>query len=246
MTTTTHLHTVVLHWADLHEAAGTPSTIGAFGLGLRGYLARLDDAEQQEYDRHQAAALRALERDPIQLGTRPVPVRLHILDTMAGIHTDLLACADTIAETVQRQPIRPPAPRRAAVARTRADRLAWEDHARRMKAAQDDAADRRRWRWTGPRPDAPYTALWLLGRVQGAPGPFRPLTGVEADRIATVARSAAGRVERALDIATQSRVLAERHDCGGRIEVQGGDGARPLARCTGCGRIWSEGGVIAA
>lgn len=252
MTTTTaiHLHTIVLHWADLHEAAGAPSTLGAFGLGLRGYLARLEeiDAEQAEYELHQAAHLRSLERDPIQLGPRPVPIRLHILDTMSGIRSDLLQCADTIAETVMRKPIAPPPPRRAAYARTRAERRVWEDHARRVQAAQDDAADQRRWRWTGVRPDAPYTALWLLGRVQGAPGPFRRhLSEQETARIASVARSCAERIERTLDIATQTRTLEQRHDeCGGRIEVHGGDGARPLARCTGCGRIWTEGGVIAA
>lgn len=77
-TTSTHLRSIALHWTDLHEAAGTPAQIGAFGLGLRGYLARLDqaDADQLEYERHQAAHLRSLERDPIQLGERPVPVRL--------------------------------------------------------------------------------------------------------------------------------------------------------------------------
>ncbi|MFH9823039.1 hypothetical protein [Streptomyces bobili] len=246
MTTTTHLHTVVLHWADLHEAAGQPSTIGGFGLGLRGYLARLNaDADQLEYEGHQAAHLRTLERDPTQLGIRPTPVRLHILDTMAAIHADLLQCADAIAETVQRRPTAPPAPRRAAYARTRADRVAWEDHASRVQAAQDDAADRRRWRWTGTRPDAPYTALWLLGRVQGAPGPFRALTVSETDRIAAVARSTAGRVERALDIAAQRRTLERPCTCGGRIDVHGGEGRQPVAHCTGCGRIWAE-GVIAA
>ncbi|MFI1701983.1 hypothetical protein ACH419_39385 [Streptomyces bobili] len=244
-TTTQHLHTVVLHWADLHEAAGAPSTIGGFGLGLRAYLAALGDADQQEYDRHQAAHLRSLERDPMQLGVRPSPVRLHILETMATIHADLLQCADAIAETVQRRPIAPPAPRRAAYARTRGERLAWDDHARRVQAAQDDAADRRRWRWTGVRPDAPYTALWLLGRVQGAPGPFRPLAASEAARLAGVARSAAGQVERALDMAAQRRTLGQACACGGLIEVHGGEGRSPLAHCTGCGRIWAE-GVIAA
>jgi hypothetical protein len=165
---------------------------------------------------------------------------------MAAIHADLLQCADAIAETVQRQPIAPPAPRRAAHARTRAERLAWEDHARRVQAAQDDAADRRRWRWTGVRPDAPYTALWLLGRVQGAPGPFRRLTEVEEQRIAGVARSAAYRLERALDIAAQRRTLEQRCACGGAIDVHGGEGRPPLAHCTGCGRVWTEGGTCAA
>ncbi|WP_108990419.1 hypothetical protein [Streptomyces coelicoflavus] len=243
--TATHLRTIALHWTDLHEAAGQPVTVGAFGLGLRGYLARLD-ADEAEARTHKAAALRALERDPLQIGQRPIPVRLHILDTMAGIHAELLECADAIAETVQRKPIRPPAPRRAAVARTRAERLVWEDHARRVEAAQADAADRRRWRWTGPRPDAPYTALWLLGRMQGAPGPFRPVTSAEEERIASVARSAAGRVERALDIAAQQRTLEQRCACGGAIDVHGGEGRTPVAHCTGCGRIWAESGVIAA
>ncbi|MEU2443532.1 hypothetical protein ABZ588_08430 [Streptomyces althioticus] len=246
-TTATHLRTVALHWNDLHTALGQPTQIGAFGLGLRGYLARLNtDAEQLEYERHQATHLRSLERDPMQLGARPIPIRVQILETMAAVHADLLECADAIAETVQRPPMKPPAPRRAAHARTRAERVAWEDHARRVQAAKDDAADRRRWRWTGIRPDAPYTALWLLGRVQGAPGPFRPLTEVEERRIGGVARSCADRVERALDIAAQTRTLEQRHDCGGRIDVHGGEGRQPLAHCTGCGRIWSEGGVIAA
>lgn len=240
-----HLRTVALHWSDLHEAAGQPAQIGAFGLGLRGYLARLADEEQLEYERHQAAHLRTLERDPMQVGVRPIPIRLQVIETMAAIRADLLQCADTIAETVQRTPIKPPPPRRAAYARTRADRLAWEDHARRVQAAQDDAADRRRWRWTGIRPDAPRTALWLLGRVQGAPGPFHRLTESEASLIRAVARSCADRMERALDIASQQRTLDQRHGCGGAIDIHGGEGRLPVAHCTGCGRIWTEQGAAA-
>lgn len=235
-TTATHLRTIALHWKDLHEAAGQPAQHGAFGLGLRGYLARLDelDAEQQEHERQQAAHLRSLERDPIQIGERPVPVRLHILDTMRAVEAALHEIADATAELVQRPPMAF-APRIWPAA----------DRARRNQLARADALDPRRWRWTGQRRSASYTALWLLARVEGRPGPFSALTALQADRIGAVAKGAAERVERALDIAAQRRTLEQRHECGGAIDVHGGEGRAPLAHCTGCGRIWAE-GVVAA
>ncbi|NJP74324.1 hypothetical protein [Streptomyces sp. C1-2] len=245
-TTATHLRTCVLHWTDLHEAAGTPTVVNGFGLGLRGYLARLDaaDAEQLEYERHQAAHLRTLERDPIQLGQRPVPVRLHILDTMRTVEAALIACADDIAHAAQRAPMTPPRAQRAAVARTRAERLAWEDRARQIHQAKADLVDPRRWRYTGRR-TAPYAALWLLARIERKPGPCRRLTDDEEHRIGTVAAGAAARIERALDIAAQRRTLDQPCACGGAIDVHGGEGRPPVAHCTGCGRVWAE-GVTAA
>ncbi|WP_262058552.1 hypothetical protein [Streptomyces sp. STR69] len=233
-TTATHLRTIALHWTDLHQAAGQPTTIGAFGLGLRSYLAALEDADQLEYRQHQAAHLRSLERDPIQLGDRPTPVRLHILDTMRAVEAALHDCADHIAATVQRPPM-PFAPKQWPAA----------DRQRRNALAHADMADPRRWRWTGHRRPVPYTALWLLARVESKAGPFRKLTVVEVDQIGIVAAGAAERVERALDIAAQRRTLEQRHDCGGRIDIHGGDGRPPVAHCTGCGRVWGE-GVIAA
>jgi hypothetical protein len=53
-------------------------------------------------------------------------------------------------------------------------------------------------------------------------------------------------VERALDIAAQSRTLAQRCACGGEIDMHGGEGKPPVARCGGCGRIWTADGAIAA
>ncbi|MGA5604026.1 hypothetical protein ACPCUF_23825 [Streptomyces griseoincarnatus] len=246
-TTATQLRTVALHWTDLHETAGTPTVVDGFGLGLKGYLARLDqaDAEQLEYERHQAAHLRSLERDPIQLGTRPVPVRLHILDTMRAVEAALIACADDIAATAQRAPISVPAARKADYRTLREARIAAADRERQQQLAHADRIDPRRWRWTGRR-TAPHAALWLLARIERAPGPCRRITAQEEQRIATVAAGAADRVERALDIAAQSRTLEQRCACGGAIDVHGGEGRQPLAHCTGCGRIWSEGGVIAA
>jgi hypothetical protein len=244
-TAATHLRTVALHWADLHEAAGQPAQLGAFGLGLRGYLARLEDAEQIEYERHQAAHLRTLERDPIQLGNRPVPVRLHILDTMRAVEAALIACADDIAHAAQRAPISVPAARKADYRTLREARIAATDRQRKVELAVADERDPRRWRYTGHR-TAPHAALWLLARVERAPGPCRRITDAEEQRIGRVAAGACERVEGALDIAAQRKTLEQRHDCGGRIDVHGGEGRPPVAHCTGCGAIWTEGGVIAA
>ncbi|APY88197.1 hypothetical protein DCW30_05735 [Streptomyces alfalfae] len=250
MTTTANLSTVILHWPDLTEALGARSTPTWPPAGrMSDHLRALDqaDAELLEAERHRSLALRILERDPAQLGERPIPIRLPIHETMRIVRALLLDCADAIAESVQRRPIAPPAPRRAAYARTRAERLAWDDHARRVQAAQDDAADPRRWRWTGIRPDAPYTALWLLGRVQGAPGPFRPLSEVDAEHIAGVAHTAAWHVEQALDVGERTAALAiPCPTCGGQVSLHGGAGASPVARCTGCGQVWTYSQEIAA
>jgi hypothetical protein len=247
-TTATHLRTIALHWTDLHDAAGQPVQLGAFGLGLRGYLAALDDADRAEYYRAHRAWRHSHDRDPLQLGDRPVPVRLHILDTMRTVETLLVQCADDIAHAAQRTPIAGPTARRTAVAPYLTQReadIAAADRARRAELAHTDLADPRRWRYTGSR-TAQDAALWLLARVQRAPGPCRRITSDEEARIGRVATRAAEQVERALDIAAQQRTLEQPCPCGGQIDVHGGEGRPPLAHCTGCGRIWTEGGVVAA
>ncbi|HEY9369299.1 hypothetical protein [Streptomyces sp.] len=242
-TTAQQLQQIACHWPDLVDALGVPVAASWPPAGLRHYLAALE-----QHDTAEAAALRALERSPDQLGTRPVPISLRVHDTMRLVEAALVECADNIAAHVQRPPVSPPAPRRATIARTRADRVAWEDHARRIQAARDDAMDPRRWKWSGTRPSAPYAALWLLGRVQGAPGPFRPLQAQPLRQVATVAAGALHRVEAALDLADGRRELTSSHPCacGGTIEIRGGAGAAPRARCTNCGAYWTEAGVIAA
>ncbi|WP_394434546.1 hypothetical protein [Streptomyces sp. SGAir0957] len=258
-TTAQHLRTIALHWGDLRDALGQPAIAGAFGLGLRGYLAALDEADNEPHaqllvtirdEAGRTTGYRCVhcgdldpghahpvgeERDPGQLGQRPVPIRLFIADTMRAVEAALHTTADQIADSVQRQPIRP-AP------------AAWPtaDRARRNAVARGDALDPRRWRWSGTRRPVPYTALWLLARVEDRPGPFRKLTVREVEQIGVVAAGAADRIERALDIAAQRRTLAQRHECGGEIEMHGGEGKPPVARCGGCGRIWTEGGLLAA
>lgn len=230
MTTTTataaQLFSIARHWPDLQDALGAPALLDGFGRGLRGYLAAVDA------DLDELAQYRADERadtDPAAPGARPLPLRVTVLDTMRTVEAALHDCADALASAVQRPPMSP-APRTWPAA----------DRARRDQLAAADAADRRRWRWTGTRPGAQHTTLWLLARIEGAGGPFRPLNAVQRDHIATVARSCAERVEITLDIAAQRRTLESRHDCGGLIDIHGGAGAPPVARCTECGHTWTQ------
>ncbi|MFF3398270.1 hypothetical protein ACFYW6_07125 [Streptomyces sp. NPDC002659] len=232
MTTSQQLRTIATTWTDLQDALGAPAQLGAFGLGLRGYLARLD-----QYDAEEAAALRALERDPSQIGERPVPIRLRVFDTMRSIQAGLAELADQIAAEVQREPVSF-APRDWPAA----------ERARRNALARADLADPRRWRFRGNRPPAPYTALWLLARVEHRPGPCRRLNEAQQERIGHVARGAVTRIEAVLDVADRCKELSDENTCacGGRIEVYGGAGATPVARCQGCGALWTEQGIIAA
>ncbi|MGW1039872.1 hypothetical protein [Streptomyces sp. NPDC002547] len=232
MTTAAHLTVVIRHWPDLTETLGGASAPTWPPAGrMADYMRALEqrDDEQAEAERHQALALRTLERDPSQIGERPIPIRLPIHETMRLVRAALVHCADQIASSVQR-PVMGLLP----------DGYPAKERARREQLVMADRHDPRRWSWTSIRPDAPYTALWLLGRVQGAPGPFRPLTTLQADHIAAVARGAAERVEHALDITSSKATLtAPCPNCGGRLDVHGGAGAAPIAHCAQCGHVWT-------
>ncbi|MFC8515511.1 hypothetical protein [Streptomyces sp. NPDC057257] len=231
-TAATHLRSIALHWTDLTNALGQPAIHHGFGIGLRGHLATLEDPDTTTLA--QARIDERADTAPDAPGERPVPVRLTILDTMRQAEAVLLDCADQIASSVQR-PVMNPLP----------DSYPPADRRRRGLLVLQDRNDPRRWSWTGGRPAAPYAALWLLARVQGLPGPFRALTVLQIDHVTTVARDTAGRIERALDIAAQRKTLEQRHECGGAIDIHGGEGRPPVAHCTGCGRIWTEQGVAA-
>ncbi|MEV8354642.1 hypothetical protein ACFVTT_38570 [Streptomyces niveus] len=267
ITTAAALTTIALRWADLRDAltthntawppAGRADILRALGeqdpepefLGLIEHGQRLITTHRNGRPWYECAHCEHVGPGRLHheaetghpLRRIAAPIHLDLVDVMDAVHAELVDCAAAVAEHVQRPPMPMPAPRRAAYARTRADRIAWEDHARRVRAAQDDAVDPRRWKWTGTRPDAPYAALWLLGRIQGAPGPFRPLGDPQQRHIATVARTAASRVEQALDITGQVALLAPPcPDCGGTVQMHGGAGAAPVAHCTSCGRVWAE------
>ncbi|MES9587799.1 MULTISPECIES: hypothetical protein [unclassified Streptomyces] len=159
-------------------------------------------------------------RDGSGTGESSAPCRIDILDTMAQVHEQLLGCADVVAEVVQLAPAGDPL------------------------AEMRDRRDPRRWRWTGRRPEPRYTALWLLGRVQGAPGPFRPLPGRAHLHIADTARDALSRIDRALQLTRLTTPVDIPCACGGRILLHGGDGAAPHLICSRCGRYFA--GQLAA
>ncbi|MFE5514482.1 hypothetical protein ACFQ9J_28505 [Streptomyces sp. NPDC056529] len=233
MTTTTahQLQQIARHWPDLTDALEVPTAGTGFGLGLRGYLNTLE-----QHDAAEQAALRAMERNPDQLGATAAPLSLRIADTMRTVEVALHETGTQIAAANQRALITP-APRDWAK----------DDRARRNKIALEDSRDRQRWHFT-PSHTAPYSALWLCARVQGAKWPGTGLTTAQHATVRKVAAGALERIEKALDLVYQRRELSIDRpcQCGGRIEVYGGGGADPVAQCQGCGAFWSERGILAA
>jgi hypothetical protein len=226
VTTADHLHTVINHWPDLQAALGTtqadtwPPVMG---------IARLAEHLAADDDRQ---ALRALERSPDQIGTTAAPLRIAVLDVMTAVDEQLVDVADQLASAIQRSgttmEVRSAGP--------------GDDISLQLKTLiLKDQVDARRWSWTDPRRrTAPYAAAWLLARPDGAPGPFRKLTGAQHDQIAGAARDAAGQVEEALEMARRTQVLDRPcPHCRGVLRIEGGDGQDPAVRCRGCGRTWT-------
>lgn len=209
-TTAGQLQQIARHWPNLTDALATPNTGPGYGLGIHAYLATTD-----QHDTTEAAALRALERDPNQLGARPVPISLRVHDTMRTVETTLYETADQIAATNQ--------------------------HSVRTSHPH-------RWRYTGHRPGAIHTALWLSARADGVFWPGRPLTEPQQHHLAAIASNTLHRIETTLDLTRQAQPLDAAHtcQCGGTITLHAGAGERPVAHCGRCGAWWTENGVIAA
>ncbi|MEU0634349.1 hypothetical protein [Streptomyces sp. NPDC005989] len=159
-------------------------------------------------------------RDGSGTGESPAPCRIDILDTMQAVHEQLLDTADAVAEVVQIAPA--------------------GDELTRLRSARDP----RRWRFTGRRPEAQYTALWLYGRVTASPGPFRPLPTRSLLLIEETARDGLSRIGRALQLTRLTTAVDTPCSCGGRILLHGGDGGLPHLICSTCGRYFA--GQLAA
>ncbi|MGW6009683.1 hypothetical protein [Streptomyces sp. NPDC055210] len=226
MTAAAHLQTVINLWTDLQQALGTtqadtwPPVMG---------IARLAEHLKTDDDRQEQ---RALERSPDQIGATAAPLRIQILDTMRALDEQLVDVADQIASSVQRPPER-------AVVRTAGP---GDNIGLRLKTLiLKDQVDARRWSLTDPRlRTAPYAAAWLLARHDGAPGPFRKLTGLQRADIESAAARAAGQIEQALEMTRRTQVLDRPcPHCRGVLRIEGGDGQDPTVKCRGCGRAWN-------
>lgn len=228
-----HLARIGILWPHLDDALDTRGT---------NWLASKSDlfVVLDQVDAEEAAALRALERDPQQIGETPAPVSLRILDTARLVETTLVHLADTLA----------PAITLAALTHAPAD---WEargwtpaDRALRNQCADDEQGDPRRWRYVGLR-TAEYAAAWLHARVQGEDGPFRPLTAAQHLHVEQVAAGAAERIAAALDLTTRAIPAARPCPrCSGTLVLTTGAGRTPSARCDDCASGWTLTEPVAA
>lgn len=227
-----HLAVVVRHWEDLTDALGTPNTFSWPPSGLAAYLAELDALDADEVAAARQARLEDRADRPYDaLGERPVPIRVAVHDTMRTVETALLDCADSIAAHVQRPP-----------ARVKSAGPGDEIGQRLSLAAAQDQADPARWSYTAhPTRTAVFAAVWLTQRLEGVPGPFRPLNVLHTERIKSIARSSAERVESALDMSRRTReVRTPCPHCRGKLRVEGGDGLPPAVRCTASHCGWKR------
>ncbi|MFD9569961.1 hypothetical protein ACFWBI_08965 [Streptomyces sp. NPDC059982] len=229
-----HLIRIATLWPHLNDALDQRGT--NWLASKADLFAVLDDA-----DREEAAALRALERSPEQIGETPAPVSLRILDTARLVETTLVHLADTLAPQITKPAISHAPIEWEARGWTPADR------ALRDQCADDEQADPQRWRYVGLR-TAEYAAGWLHARVTGQDGPFYVLTAAQLHHIEQVAEGCANRIETALDLLGREYTAARPCPrCAGRIMVTAGGGRDPEARCAGdCGRVWTMADTAAA
>ncbi|MFF2522462.1 hypothetical protein [Streptomyces liangshanensis] len=245
-TTIQALTTVITHWDDLRELVDTrapaswpPVTPAEYAQLVQAEAADADaHAQQLVTIRHDSGQLyyacaqcdrvgeghlhpvRA-DREPEQLGIRPDPLRLHILDTIRTVENTLLALADEIASEVQRASITTGRP-------SRLDPMQLD----LVRMAAHDARDPARWRYNrGPR-TAPAAAQWLRARVHDEPGPCAPLNDAQRELIHRIVEEAARRVEQLVG-------SARRHDqlhracpsCRGALTLHHDGDEAPVVTC---------------
>ncbi|MYW48858.1 hypothetical protein [Streptomyces sp. SID161] len=222
MTAADDLDTITDRWTTLQERAGTrPSTTWPPAMGITRLMTDEERADQ--------AAERA-DTAPDAPGPRPTPVDVNVLDVMTTIETGLVTAADWLANRIQRPAFTAPTGR------------GWNDdtHRAAVLLAAKDAADPRRWTYTGAR-TAPDAAEWLALRLRDAPGPFRRLDEGERQAVAAVASSGAELIRKTLGDARQRTTVPHPcPGCAGQLVVEGGDGTPPVVLCEDCGRTWTE------
>ncbi|MFJ5804842.1 hypothetical protein [Streptomyces sp. NPDC093093] len=220
-----HLATIGILWPHLDQALDQHGTAAWPPAGrMRDYLTALDQAD--------AAELRALERDPQQVGETRAPLNIRILDTARIVERLLVDLADEIAPQIT-EPSSTHAP------------IDWQargwtpgDRRRRDTTATLEQADPTRWRYVGLR-TVEYAAGWLYARTVGEDGPFRPLTLHHQERITVIAAGCADRIRSALQLLDHQHTLPTPCPrCRGTLVMTTG-AADPRAQCSDCGRVWT-------
>ncbi|MFF1686064.1 hypothetical protein [Streptomyces sp. NPDC058254] len=180
----------------------------------------------------------ATGRMPLTLREHPAPLNLDALDAAVSVERALFASCDAITERVQR-PVR----------KTRV-RGPWETSARGGRWADDadDAADPARWRLPTHRDigrasaaspgsrahGLHWASIWLEGRALDEPHGdlFAPLPLGVLDDLATVARRALTKIERALGRDGRTTELADPCPwCGNTLRARTQPGGEPSVTC---------------
>lgn len=228
----THLAVVINQFGLLDDMLDTHVSAPWPPAGrMTDYLNALDLADARAVHRQRTGT-------ELEVPAGQPPLNLDVLDVKRACEAALLACADHIARQVQRDPMQVSTGR------------GWTDQVHRQAAllATKDAADPTRWSYTDPaKRTAVLAAVWLSHRVQGAPGPFRPLHVQQHDRITHVASEAARRIQTVL--ATSRRTTPVPHDCPHcrrQLHIEGGDGTTPTLRCPGPACGWARSAVADA
>lgn len=223
-----HLQTVIDNWRHLTDMLDTHVSAPWPPAGrMSDYIDALDYADAQQVHQMRGG------RDELDAGAGRAPLNLDALDAIRTTELALIGTADHLSTLVQRYPLSVDTGR------------GWTDDVHREAAliATRDQADPRRWSLTATATRTPpHAAVWLLHRLDDAPGPFRPLTSDQRRLIENVAREAGERVGRALVILRKSsRAAYPCPHCRKRaLDVSGGDGQPASVACQACGRTWVE------
>nr|BFD90697.1 hypothetical protein KitaXyl93_20570 [Kitasatospora sp. Xyl93] len=230
MSTHTDLTHIATQWPTLRELlqARTPRTWPPAGR-MADHQRNLDDTTDDTEALAQQAAIERAERTALAPGERPAPLRVGALDTILDIEADLLALADGIASAIQR-------PAFTVRAASPDDTIARDIALIGLRDAQDP----RRWSFTAAGRTGVQAATWLAARLGPATGPFRALTGVQLDQLASDVAAVRRRVDRLLDgrPANGAHATGRQCECGGEFQVTSGQDDFVIG-CPNCRSSWT-------
>ncbi|MCX4615730.1 hypothetical protein [Streptomyces mirabilis] len=267
-TTADDLQVVVDHWTHMRDLIDTSQTSGTWpaAMGKGEYLHEVDRTRSElelaiehaqhlitKHDEHGRVQYECVhcdyvgeggahtpraDREPGQLGERPVPIRLHVVDACRAVEVALCSLADLIAAEVQLAPLTPmPAVKHTGYGTRREAQIAAADRARRGELAAEDVASPYRWSFTMGDRSAVRAAEWLLARFNGETEHCKPISSLHRAHITVVAREAARRIERTIG-GLGARYSVPMDDrpcpyCGSSLTLHRGGGLDDVVVCAG-------------